>query len=101
MKACRERGIGWLLLLRNENRLLKQDMRTFNGVISQTYNAWDTAPSPAEARTGHHAIFLSGPVAIAVALGARLAASTPGQWAANTFNPVANVHEPFPAPPNG
>jgi hypothetical protein len=101
VKACRERGIGWLLLLRNEHRMLKQDMKTFNEVISQTCNAWDAAPLPAGARTGHHAIFLSGPVAIAVALGARLAAPTPGQWTAYTFNPVANVYEPFPAPPSG
>ncbi len=101
VKACREHGIGWLLLLRNENRLLKQDLKTFNGVVSQTCNVWDTAALPAAARTGQHAIFLSGPVAIAVALGARLAAPAPGQWTAYTFNPIASVYEAFPVHPNG
>ncbi|SNY25348.1 hypothetical protein SAMN05421748_102321 [Paractinoplanes atraurantiacus] len=100
-KACREHGIGWLLLLRNENQLLKQDMKTFNAVVTQTCNEWYNAVLPPAARTGHHAIFLSGPVAIAVALGARLAAPSPGQWTAYTFNPTESVYVPFPAPPKG
>jgi hypothetical protein len=79
--------------------MLSQDMKTFDGVVAQACNAWEAAPLPESARTGQHAIFLSGPVAIAVALGARLAAPTPGLWTAFTYNPTTDEYEPFPPAP--
>ena len=99
MKTCWARGIGWLLPLRSPTQMLRQDMTTFDGVVSQVCDAWKDAAFPEAARTGQHAIFLSGPVAIAVALGARLAAPTPGLWTAFTFNPTTSDYEPFPPSP--
>lgn len=97
--ACRQHGIGYLLRLRNASSRLVEDSSTFSGVVEQTCRAWREAPLPAGARTGQHAIFLSGPVAIAVALGARLASPEHGRWTAFTFDAASNTYEPFPVPP--
>lgn len=96
--ACRRHGIGYLLRLRSASPRLTEDSATFTGVVEQTCRAWREAPLPAGARTGRHAIFLSGPVAIAVALGARLASPEHGRWTAYTFDAASNTYEPFPAP---
>lgn len=95
--ACRQHGIGYLIRLRHTRSLLTENSTTFSGVVEQTCRAWQEAPLPASARTGQFAIFLSGPVAIAVALGARLAAPEHGRWTAFTFDATSNTYEPFPA----
>ncbi len=96
--ACRQHGIGYLLRLRSGSPRLVENTETFTGVVEQTCRAWREAPLPAAARTGRHAIFLSGPVAISVALGARLAAPEHGRWTAFTFDAPTNTYEPFPVP---
>ena len=96
--ACRQHGIGYILRLRSASSRLAEDRVTFTGVVEQTCRALREAPLPAGARTGRHAIFLSGPVAIAVALGARLASPEHGRWTAFTFDAASSAYEPFPAP---
>lgn len=96
--ACRQHGLGYLLRLRSASSPLAEDSATFTGVVEQTCRAWRDAPLPAGARTGQHAIFLSGPVAIAVTLGARLASPEHGRWTAFTFDAASNTYEPFPTP---
>lgn len=98
LAACRRHGIGYLLRLRSTSPRLAEDNATFTGVVEQACRAWREAPLPSGARMGRHAIFLSGPVAIAVALGARLASPEHGRWTAFTFDPAGNTYEPFPAP---
>lgn len=93
--ACRQHNIGYLLSIQSpadlpENRI------TSVGVVEQTFRAWRDAPFPVGARAGRHAIFLNGPVAIAVALGARLASPGHGTWTAFTFDEASNLFEPFP-----
>lgn len=96
--ACRQHHIGYLLRVRSGSSRLTEDTATFTGAVEQTCRAWREAPLPAAARTGRHVIFLSGPVAIAVALGARLASPEHGRWTAFTFDAASNTYEPFPAP---
>lgn len=98
MEACRQHSIGHLLRLKSSSPRLSEDQATFTGVVEQTCRAWREAALPAGARTGHHAILLSGPVAIAVALGARLASAEQGRWTAFTFDAGSNTYEPYPAP---
>jgi hypothetical protein len=96
MAACRQHSIGFVLRLRSSSARLAEDRETFIGVVEQTCQAWREAPLPAQARTGDHAIFLSGPVAISVALGARLAAPEKDKWTAFTFDNATSQYEPFP-----
>jgi hypothetical protein len=96
--ACREHRIGHLIRLRNPSTRLTENAMTFTGVVEQTYRVWREAPLTAAARTGYHAIFLSGPVAIAIALGARLAADH-ARWTAFTFDPATSRYEAFPLNP--
>ncbi len=98
MVSCRRHGFGYLLRLRTSSSRLTEDTATFTGAVEQTCRAWREAPLPSGARTGGHAIFLSGPVAIAVALGARLASPEHGRWTAFTFDATSNSYEPFPFP---
>lgn len=98
--TCTQRGIGWLLRVHSASERLAEDQETFTAVVEQTCRAWRDAPLPREARVGQHAIFLSGPVALAVALGARLAAPEHGQWTAFTFDAATGVYEPLPADPD-
>lgn len=97
--ACRQHGVGTLLLLRNTTDTLEENAKTFGAVVEQTCRAWREAPLPTAARNAHHAVFLSGPVAISIALGARLAAAHPDRWTAYTFDNTTNTYEPFPTPP--
>lgn len=98
LAACRMHDIGYLLRVRSVASRLAEDRATFTGVVEQTCRAWREVPLPARARTGRHVIFLSGPVAAAVALGARLASQDHGRWTAFTFDAASNTYEPFPAP---
>ncbi|GGP14101.1 SAVED domain-containing protein [Nonomuraea glycinis] len=100
LESCRAQGIGHLLRIRSKGPLLTADRQTFTGVVEQICHAWGTAPLPATARTGHHVIFLSGPVAISLALGARLAGADQGRWTAFSFNSADGAYEPFPPPPS-
>ncbi|MFG1694139.1 SAVED domain-containing protein [Nonomuraea sp. NPDC049309] len=97
--SCEEQGIGHLLRVRSNGRLLASDQQTFTGAVEQICEAWGAAALPAVARTGRHAIFLSGPVAVCLALGARLAGADQGRWTAFSFNRALGVYEPFPPPP--
>ncbi|MEO3807200.1 SAVED domain-containing protein [Nonomuraea sp. B1E8] len=94
--TCREHDVGLLLRVRSDGPLLAPDLKTFSGAVEQIYDAWATAPLPTTARTGRHAIFLSGPVAIALALGARLAGADQGRWTAFSFNSASSTYEAFP-----
>ncbi|HEX2285071.1 MAG TPA: SAVED domain-containing protein, partial [Mycobacterium sp.] len=96
-RTCRQQGVGMLLGLRTTSSTLAEDQATFSAVVEQTVKTWREAPLTAAARTGRHVIFLSGPVAIAVALGARLASPEHGRWTAFTFDSATNTYEPFPA----
>ncbi|NYD51873.1 hypothetical protein BJY14_007856 [Actinomadura luteofluorescens] len=96
--ACREYGMGNLLLLRRSAPgQLTEDSATFTAIVEQACRAWRDAPLSATARTGRRAVFLNGPVVIAVALGARLANVQPDRWTAYTFNRETSGYDPFPA----
>lgn len=99
--ACREIGIGSILVVRNPARRLAQDRATFTAALDQICRAWREMPLPAGARSGHQSVFLSCPVAFALPLGARLAAAQPGAWTAYTLEPNTNAfaYEAFPPPP--
>jgi hypothetical protein len=96
MAACRKHNIGFVLRLHRPATRLAEDRETFTGIVEQTCRTWREAPLPAQARTGDHAVFLTGPVAISVALGARLAAPDKDKWTAFTFDDATNQYEPFP-----
>lgn len=96
--SCEEQGIGYLLRVRSTGPLLAPDRRTFTGAVEQICHAWGTVHLPAAARTGRHVVFLSGPVAISLALGARLAGADQGRWTAFSFNSAGGTYEPFPPP---
>lgn len=96
--ACRQHGFGTLLRVRSRTDRLPENRDTFTAVVEQTRRAWLDAPLTEGARTGRHAIFLSGPVAVSVALGARLAGPDHGRWTAFTFDPVTSSYEAFPPP---
>ncbi len=95
---CRRVGVGRLLYLHGTD-YLTSDGRTFTGVVDQVCGAWRDAPLSDAARTGQHAIFLSGPVAISLALGARLAAADSASWIAYTYDDATKRYEPMPAGP--
>ncbi|PRX05144.1 UNVERIFIED_ORG: hypothetical protein CLV66_10528 [Actinomadura viridilutea] len=97
--ACHQHRIGRLLPLRSPHSQLSPDEQTFTGVVEQTCRAWRDAPLPDASRTARHAIFLSGPVAISLTLGARLASNNHGRWTAFTLNQQTGEYEPFPPSP--
>ncbi|MEV5575462.1 SAVED domain-containing protein [Spirillospora sp. NPDC052269] len=95
--ACRDHGFGNLLLLRRKTiGPLDENKETYTAIVEQICRAWSDAALPAAARTGHHAAFLTGPVAISIALGARLAHVQPDRWTAFTYDNTSNTYEPFP-----
>ncbi|MFG1859037.1 SAVED domain-containing protein [Actinomadura geliboluensis] len=93
-KACMENGIGNLLHL--SSQVKEMPGRSFAAAVGQICRVWSQAQLPSGARTGRHAVFLSGPVAIAVALGARLASADHGRWTAYTYDAANNIYERFP-----
>ncbi|GAA0544026.1 SAVED domain-containing protein [Actinomadura livida] len=96
--ACREHGIGSLLLFRRKTAgPLDENAETYTAIVEQICRAWRDAPLPAAARTGRHAVFLTGPVAISIALGARLAHIQPDRWTAFNYDNASSTYEPFPA----
>lgn len=97
MATCRQHGIGYVLRLRNASSRLAENGATFTGAVEQVCRAWEEAPLTADARTGWHAVFLNGPVSIAVALGARLASPEHGRWIVFTLDTANNTYVPFPA----
>ncbi|MCD0449403.1 SAVED domain-containing protein [Actinocorallia sp. API 0066] len=96
VQTCREQRVGTLLRLHSPTQLLTPDRDTFTGAVEQIYRAWRDAPLPVAARTGKCSVFLSGPAAIALALGARLAGADHGRWTAYSFNSANSTYEPFP-----
>ncbi|GAA2162049.1 SAVED domain-containing protein [Actinomadura napierensis] len=98
-KTCQEEGIGNLLRLSSPVERLAENTETFTAAVAQVCRAWIEAQLPDGARTGRHAIFLSGPVAVSVALGARLASADHGRWTAYTYDPANNTYEPFLSAP--
>ncbi|WP_281181650.1 SAVED domain-containing protein [Actinomadura latina] len=95
-KACREDGIGNLLCLSSPVSQLPENTESFTATAEQICRTWFETQLPDGARTGRHAIFLSGPVAITVALGARLASADHGRWTAYTYDAANNTYERFP-----
>ncbi|WP_019632763.1 SAVED domain-containing protein [Actinomadura atramentaria] len=95
--ACADLGIGTLLLLASPDEFLVEDQATFSGVVEQAAAAWRDTPLPDGARAARHAVFLSGPVPIAVALGARLATAQRGLWTALTWDEKSSTYESLPA----
>lgn len=96
--ACRQHGIGNLLIFsRKTTGPLDESAKTYTAIVEQICRAWRDVPLPATARTGQHAVFLTGPVAISIALGARLAHIQPDRWTAFTFDNASSTYEPFPA----
>ncbi|WP_242910935.1 SAVED domain-containing protein [Actinomadura terrae] len=96
--ACRGHGIGNLLLLRRRSTgRLEETEETYTAIVEQVCRAWRDAPLPADARTGRHSVFLTGPVAISIALGARLAHIQPHRWTAFNFDDVSSTYTPFPS----
>lgn len=94
-KACKQYGIGNLLLVRNPERKLTEDRETFTACVEQICRAWADAGLSDAARTGRHSAFLNGPVAISVAVGARLANNQPSRWTTYTFDDASDTYEPL------
>ncbi|MGC4989856.1 SAVED domain-containing protein [Nocardia salmonicida] len=97
LNDCRGRGVGTLLLLNYTNPTLPETKKVFTAVTDQICQVWRDAVLPAGARNAQHTIYLSGPVAISVALGARLAAADRNRWTALSYNTVTSTYEPFPS----
>jgi hypothetical protein len=97
-KTCEEIGIGNLLHLSSTVKEMPHE--TLAPAVGQICREWAQAQLPDGARTGRHVVFLSGPVAIAVGLGARLASADHGRWTAYTYNAETSAYDRFPpAPP--
>jgi hypothetical protein len=96
LAACRQHGVGLLVGLRTGAATLPETPAAFTAVVEQTAKVWRDTPLDHAARTGRYLIFLSGPVAIAVALGARLAAPNLRAWTALSFDPTTSAYEAFP-----
>ncbi|MDS1270704.1 SAVED domain-containing protein [Lipingzhangella sp. LS1_29] len=99
MEACRQYDFGSLVLVRTTTGWLPENQETFSGIVDTICDAWRQASLPEGAHTEQRAIFLSGPVAIAVALGARLATANHNSWTAFTFDSDNGSYEPFPSTP--
>ncbi|TYB45557.1 SAVED domain-containing protein [Actinomadura chibensis] len=98
--ACRAHRIGALLIFsRKTAGPLDENAETYTAIVEQICRTWRDAPLPPAARTGRHAAFLTGPVAISIALGARLAHVQPDRWTAFSLDNASNAYEPFPAEP--
>ncbi|MFX0577119.1 SAVED domain-containing protein [Nocardia nepalensis] len=93
--SCLERGIGTLLVLQSPTQTLKENFNTFTAVVAQTVREWRSAELTPVARNGRHAVFLSGPVSVSLALGALFAAEA-GRWQAMTFDPDSSRYEELP-----
>ncbi len=98
LQDCRARGVGTLLLLRNPRETLPENTSAFTAVVDQVCRVWRKANLPAGARSSGHTIYLSGPVSIAVALGARLAAADQSCWTALSYDTATGNYMPFPEP---
>lgn len=94
--VCRDNNIATLLPIRSPTDKLAQNAQTFDAAVTQICRAWQQTPLTPAARTGQHTIFLSGPLAIALALGARLAAADHGRWRAYSFNRTTATYEELP-----
>ncbi|MEO3826640.1 SAVED domain-containing protein [Actinomadura sp. B10D3] len=94
-QACKERGIGNLLLIRNPETFLEEDRKTFTACVEQICRAWADAGLSEAARNGGHSVFLSGPAAVAVAVGARFANNQPSRWTTYTFDDASSTYEPL------
>lgn len=98
--SCRAAGVGRLCYLHTTGGHLDVDARTYSATVDQICRAWDDATLSDEARNGPHSVYLSGPVVISLALGARLATANSSGWTAHTWNDPAGSYEPMPAGPN-
>ncbi|MEU8305913.1 SAVED domain-containing protein [Actinomadura sp. NPDC048955] len=97
-KTCKEKGIGNLLHL--SSPINEMPSESLASAVGQICRVWSQANLSKSARTGRHAVFLSGPVAIAVALGARLASNDHGRWTAYTYNRETSDYVHFPPIPS-
>lgn len=97
--ACATHGIGRLVLLRSQKPALNVDDATFNAVVDQIVRVWRGSPLPDPVRSGQRRrfVFLSGPVAIAIGIGARLAGQD-RHWTALTYDRDNGKYEPLPPP---
>ena len=93
---CRQRGIRRLLVLRSKTRWLESGLKTFNGVVEQTCREWRQLKLPDTARAGHHFAYLTGPLSISIALGARLAGPTRNSWTALSLSKNDHHYAPMP-----
>lgn len=98
--TCRRDGIGLLLMITSPPALRNGSASALARVVDLVCREWQGASLHESARTGQHAIFLGGSLAMAVALGARLAARDHGRWTAYAQDPANNTYEPFPSPCN-
>ncbi|MEV6229049.1 SAVED domain-containing protein [Saccharopolyspora shandongensis] len=98
-ETCREYGIHTLLVMRSKTSRLDTSLKTFNGVVEQVCREWRRLKLPDAARAGRHFAFLTGPVPIAIALGARLAAPTRNSWTAFSLRKNDHNYTPMPNHP--
>lgn len=99
-EECRRSGIGWLLHLSSAMPFLPPTTETWTGLIQQVEREWRMR-RPEATREGRYAVFTTTTAAVAVALGARLAAVQPGRWTAYTLerSGSGNFYEAFPPEP--
>jgi len=88
-----QHGVTHVLLLGSAAARLTEDADTLTAVVNQVCRAWRDKGLGRARRCG---VFLSGPVAIAVALGARLAAADHGRWTVFSFDPATAGYAPVP-----
>lgn len=94
-EKCKERGIGNLLLIRNPETSLPENRETFTACVEQICHAWADAGLSTVARNGRYSVFMNGPVAITMAVGARLANNQPSRWTTYAFNDASRTYEPL------
>ncbi|QRK88116.1 SAVED domain-containing protein [Saccharopolyspora erythraea] len=93
-KVCQEHGARTLLSLRTWSTTIPETREAFTAVVEQACREWRKHTETTGAQR-HRLIFLSGPIPIAVALGARFAPER-GRWTAFTFDRDTSRYVPFP-----
>ncbi|MGQ0838159.1 SAVED domain-containing protein [Actinokineospora sp.] len=91
-QECRNRRIGNVVLLSLDDATIPRDPDTFAAIVEQITDVSRSSGAAGTTR-GDRFIMLSGPVAISIGLGARLAAQQRTSWTPLSYNADATRYE--------
>jgi hypothetical protein len=94
--ACQENGVHMLHKLRSVSPTPPENQQICTTIVSQVVRAWQEISKSAHVPPLRNAIFLNGSPAVAVALGAQLAAADRSHWTVFGFDRVAATFEQYP-----